>query len=695
MSGLKVVLSSGKEIVFYEGEKVKFLLKGQLFLESPEAASRSFSCKIPYTGNEEAFNFICSSDGRDKVFEYDCEIYMWDNRWKSAKVIVVGYNDDELEIKLTLDRGYYADFGQRTLRSFEYAEPYTFRYYLSQLSSSEYTAVEFGNTSDATITFTFYTTDDAVVGHEKIETFLFDYDSETMEQFVKRICEYFNSKIYTYRYLFVQNDLFPTIFKIYNLTFSTASPNFFISSIDSDNVLFAITHNGDDTKGTLYSYREFYAQAILNPNRDCICFPVAAPDIFTEENLNYWGYLNFYNPRIPGKYQTTEQPFVPFPNLKYVLYKTHTESGITIGFDGFFDEELSQLYMFNQESINNAKRLPPKGWKYRDAGVFMYSDIVPNLTISKLVNDFRYLFNTLIDYNSRTKSITIIPLQTLLEKREYTDYTNKLVRGFNLEYKLLNYGLNYTWVNEPLSTELLPEIASGTLAEDVEFKSSLPGSPIAGYLITKATKENKYYRYNLTTHEWELYAEDLYPFVSNNQLSELKTGVSPLFTIEYPWTWISRPDTVPFDVKWLLPYTKQPGNLLPTDRNEEPHRYMFYRGMKACDVKVEEGDEVYIPGEYPFGSSHNYDYQGNKVGNYSLAWNAEDGLYNKFWRKWLEFLKNTKPVKVKLNLSLDDILNLDLTGKIRINNQLYFIDELEFEVSDKIDNCIAKLFIIK
>jgi hypothetical protein len=694
MSGLKVVLSSGIKVKFYQGEKVKFLLKGLLFLESPEASSRSFSTKIPYDGNEQAFNYICSVDGRDKVFEYDSEIYLFDNRWKAAKLIVVSYNEEEIEIKLTIDRGYYADFGQRKLKTFQYEEPYSFRYYLSQLSSSEYTAVEFGNTSDANVTFTFYTTDDPVIGHEKTETFLYDYDGETIAEFVKRICEYFNSKIYTYRYLFVQNEVFPAIFKIYNLTFASAAPNFFVGSIVSDNPLFQITHNGSSTTNTLAALREFYNQALLNPNRDCVCFPVAAPNFFTEQNLNYWGYLNFYNPKIPGQ-PMGEQPFVPFANLKYVLYKTHAEAGINIGFDGFFNEELAQLYMFNQESINNAKRLPANGWKYKDAGVFFFNDIVPNITISKLVNDFRYLFNTLIDYNSRTKSISITPIQSILEKREYTDFSKKLIKGFNVEYKLLNYGLNYEWVNEPLATELLPEISPNTLANDVEFKASIPSRPQSGFIITKATKENKYYKYNSDTKEWDLYAEGLYPFVSNNQLAELTTGVSPLFTIQYPWTWINRPVLVPFDVKWLLPYTKQPGNLLPTDKNEEPHRYLFYRGMKACDVKIAEGNETYIPGEYPFGSSHNYDYQGNKVGNYSLAWNAEDGLYNKFWSNWLLFLKNTKPIKVKLNLSVDDIINLDLTGKIRLHNQLYFIDELEFEVSDKIGNCIAKLYIIK
>jgi hypothetical protein len=50
---------------------------------------------------------------------------------------------------------------------------------------------------------------------------------------------------------------------------------------------------------------------------------------------------------------------------------------------------------------------------------------------------------------------------------------------------------------------------------------------------------------------------------------------------------------------------------------------------------------------------------------------------------------------MKFSLSAEDILNLDILKKIKIDNTVYFIDEIEFEVSDSIENCIATLYPLK
>jgi hypothetical protein len=698
MIGISIVFEDDNKLVLYPEIKQKYLLKSTLFSDTVEPPSRSFTFKIPAIPNQIIFNNLNKLDSRSKEFTYRVKVLQFGNFWKYALLQITDFNEDEYSVRVLLDRGYYSEFGQKSLREFDYNNPFKLRFYKSQLSHSEYLFEDIGVVSPATITISFVIASNPSV--TIVETFDYIPGTDTPTTIVKRISERFNKKIYEYRYYLQPNDLFGELLEFYNLT-TISAPSFYITSIVSSDVNFIINSPTNTTISSIEAYQEFYNQTLDNTDSDCVCFPVAAPNMYTTENLNYWGYLNFYNPKVPGnplfpgKFQTNEQPLAPFPYLKNVMYMLHEESGIKIGDDQFFDEELSKIVFFNHEKVNNEDRLASNGWRYREMCVFFFNDIVPNISVSKLVNDFRYFFNTLVEYNSRGQYISIIPVKNILHNPEYIDWTSKAIRSYSVNNKPAVYELIYEWVGEPLSQELLPEIKEGQLGSSVDFKSALT-SPSNGFLIVKATKENKTYKFNRVTNEWDLYSEDLYDYIPDNKNSSFKTGATPLFTIEYPYEWISRPDTVPAIVKWLLPYTKQQGNMFPIDEIPAPHRYMFYRMKNApCHVKIADGDEVYVDGEYPLGTSHNYDLDGNKIGNYSLAWLAEDGLLNTFWKDWLDYLRSSSPVKMKFSLSAEDILNLDILKKIKIDNTVYFIDEIEFEVSDSIENCIATLYPLK
>ena len=698
MSGIKVEFENGEILILYPDSTQKFLLKSVLFSEKVEAPSRSFTFRIPATPNQVVFKNINKLDSRENVKSYNVKVYVFGNFWRNALLQITDFNEKEYSVRLLLDRGYYSEFGQRSLRSFDYNNPFKLRFYPSQLSRTEYVFQDVGVLSPAVLTIRFYITSNPTV----LVTETFDYNptTETEEDLVNKICERFNSKIYDYRYYAQPNTIAGAMLQLFNLT-TPSAPSFFISSFTSSDGNLLIFGPTDTTTNGAVAYQEFYERALNDNDATCICFPVAAPEFFSEVNLNYWGYLNFYTPRIPGnplypgRFATAEQPLTPFAFLKYVLYTSHNENNIKIAVDEFFDEELSKIVLFNHERINNENRLSANGWRYREMGVFFFNDIVPDITISKLVNDFRYFFNTIIDYNSKGDYLSIIPVKNLLNKPEYIDWTDKAVKGYSIPQKKLIYELKYEWVGEPLEQELLPEIKAGQLGESVDFKTAL-GTVVNGFLIAKATKENKTYKYNTTTRAWDLFAEDLYNYEPADKTATLTTGATPLFTIEHPWTWINRPNNVPSNVKWLLPYTKQQGNMFATDEVAAPHRYLIYRSKNApCSIKVNDGDEVDVYGEYPFGSSHNYDFEGNKIGNYSLAWLGEDGLVNTWWKDWLDYIKNVSPVKMPFTLTPKDISDLDLLKKIKVENTLYFIDEIEFEVDDSIENCIATMYPLK
>ena len=684
MSALKIEFEDGSSLVMYDKNKHKVQLKSVLFSEKVEAPSRTFTFRVPAEPNQTSLKFFNQLDTRTRPPAFKVKCYLGGNFWKYGVLQITDCNEKEYSVRVLIDRGYYSEFGQKSLRSFEYKNPYKFRFYPDQLSSSEYRFTDFAYPSIANVTVTFYLTSNP--GTPIVKVFNYNGSVETVEAFVIRISEYFNANVYDFRYHTAPDSFIPESLNIFNLTTQTVPSFYFI--ITSNNANFTVTNPNNTSVSSLNAHRVFYNGALANPDRDAICFPVAAPNIMTDPT-NYWGYLNFYNPQ-NGQYQTTEQPFVPFPLLKSVIYQLHQEYGIKVAIDQFFDEELSQIVLFNHEKINNDKRLAPNGWRYKEMAVFFYQDIVPDITVSKLVNDFRYFFNTIIDYDSRSSQISIIPVKNILSSQNHIDWTSKFIKGYALDNTKLIYSLEYTWVGEPLSSELLPEIFNNQLGNSADFKSAL--TLANGFLLAKANKENKYYQYQAGT--WVLVAEDLYNYIQEGATNTFKTGATPLFTIEYPYEWDILPATVPNDVKWLLPYTKQTGNMFITDKVAAPHRYMIYRGLANASVQPRVGDEYeYIA--YPFGSSHNYDYEGNKVGDYSLAYNAEDGLYTTFWKTWLGYISKSSPVKMKFTLAEADILELNLLSKIMVNNLNYFIDEIEFEIGDSIENCIATCYPIK
>lgn len=62
------------------------------------------------------------------------------------------------------------------------------------------------------------------------------------------------------------------------------------------------------------------------------------------------------------------------------------------------------------------------------------------------------------------------------------------------------------------------------------------------------------------------------------------------------------------------------------------------------------------------------------------------GLYNKFWASWSSILEDSKLVSRTIYLNLSELLMLDMTKKIRIDNVNYLIKKLQVSLSSNIKN---------
>jgi hypothetical protein len=128
--------------------------------------------------------------------------------------------------------------------------------------------------------------------------------------------------------------------------------------------------------------------------------------------------------------------------------------------------------------------------------------------------------------------------------------------------------------------------------------------------------------------------------------------------------------TVPLPADKFMP---APGFLDRTaGEADKSIRLLIYRGLDATEY----------PGyRYPFATPDVYDTRGVKVGTHSLRWDGEHGLYEKFWRPWLDFLGSTRKVTRSLRLNAADIFNLDLTKQLRIENINYLIGKINVAIT--------------
>lgn len=76
-------------------------------------------------------------------------------------------------------------------------------------------------------------------------------------------------------------------------------------------------------------------------------------------------------------------------------------------------------------------------------------------------------------------------------------------------------------------------------------------------------------------------------------------------------------------------------------------RLLFFRGLQNDN----EGNS------YPMASYSNYDFAGNKIGDYSLAIDGTDGLYQQFLSEYINLLQKGKEVEKIIRLDIQDIIN--------------------------------------
>lgn len=98
---------------------------------------------------------------------------------------------------------------------------------------------------------------------------------------------------------------------------------------------------------------------------------------------------------------------------------------------------------------------------------------------------------------------------------------------------------------------------------------------------------------------------------------------------------------------------------------------------------------------FPHGTCTNY-YGGTKLFDYSLYYNGPDGIFEKFWRAYDNFLRNSKHT-LKVNLLLPNELKMNLKAHklLEMKGQRLFINDLKFDIGNKNSPVESEFYTVK
>lgn len=202
-----------------------------------------------------------------------------------------------------------------------------------------------------------------------------------------------------------------------------------------------------------------------------------------------------------------------------------------------------------------------------------------------------------------------------------------------------------------------------------------------------------FYKYNIPNDEWNFFARNVENFTIgdvNKESVEITETASTIYPaiMSNPTDAVGAawPGSFARTVKCPVAFHKGESFVAKYEGVFKDVCLLFYRGVAQDSL----GDD------YPFASADDTDMEGTEVGDYTLYWHGEKGLYKKWWEKYANFLLTTYHVEFYFLLDINDFLDLDLSKKIKVFDQRFFIDKLSFDLNNQVtDKILVKALMLK
>ncbi|OFY87828.1 MAG: hypothetical protein A3F72_02865 [Bacteroidetes bacterium RIFCSPLOWO2_12_FULL_35_15] len=303
---------------------------------------------------------------------------------------------------------------------------------------------------------------------------------------------------------------------------------------------------------------------------------------------------------------------------------------------------------------------------------------LPDITVSEFLNALknRAQCEINIDWDERTLSMTLAEKTiastpainlTDLADPNYTQIFDEKSKGYTLNY---DFGGN----DGLLTDNFKPYDKTKIIGEYIK-KSLLPtAAPIDALAIVK--NKNKLMKWSGAA--WVEYSDYYYPITVGKGARERKIELAPMLMTDAQVNESATSNSA--DVICIMPAISETGSspLFDLGINAPSLRTVFMRGKITGTYG----------GNYIYASSTNYDVNGNKIGEYTLKMEGDDGWFKRYLEKIFLAIDNSGVFEFKIKLPTS---YLKYKGKVQIKNVNYLVKNVSMILGSTIKQSVVKL----
>lgn len=428
----------------------------------------------------------------------------------------------------------------------------------------------------------------------------------------------------------------------------------------------------------------FVRSLMVSPDTRFSCFPVLAESHESGEiiclnkvsgPIKPDGYYSLFNEQyreeiIDEKTVSTPAGYfiTPFIKAVHLLEETFKYLGYTLE-DNFFSKTepfRSMVFLNNNiDSIVNAE--------------IRYDQLVPNCNISTILDIFRNKFCCEFIPDEAKRTIKIVLFNEVADSKADQDLTKLLTEPINVnhgaKYKQVKLsadrGAVLTYNEEYKLVSSSPDYLSKTLPEIAAMYPEAFIDQTRGWIIREGFTPLNYVVEKVGTLNCDYYA-------GGTLETEKKESPDTLVSIEF--------ETLSSGVAPFIETTRAINSKIIWDNKPAQGGSKENSTQKKSELNPMLCFTAHRTSRFDSGTIYAYLDTRERVWDYSLAYNGPDGLYEKFWRKYDDMLRNSmRPVTTKMLLKDTDKLNISSYKKVMINNQELLPNVIKYDVGKNID----------
>lgn len=381
---------------------------------------------------------------------------------------------------------------------------------------------------------------------------------------------------------------------------------------------------------------------------------------------------------VPAGYWIT-----PFIKVNYLLDRIFAYFGYTVN-PNFFNSNEPFMSMV---LLNNTMDTIVKG-------KIKFTDIIPDVNVQTFLNMFRKKFNCEFVSYEAEKAVTIRLLNDVIEYPPELDLTKYINGRYTVEHPetFLQLKLTCGHVDNPTveaasvansqQSYRTTEASTSNFGSLIELLAKFPKcyiSPVSGEITRQGFCGVKEVVQRLGYLDQDYWAGGVLSAESVESPDVLPHMV-------YKLTQINRRTTVETSVK-IMPFIGKARALNSQIILDTTNSTDADSSETISDSTAEQQTLSIMPcfmmrskdGKFFIGSIYNVNDSLEKQFDYTLSYHGEDGLYERFWRKYDDILRNSK-MEVKANMILPENLKMSLNNykQVLIDGQCLMPNVIKF-----------------